>query len=147
MGAAVTDPRARVVAKARAWIGTPYQHQAARRGVGCDCLGLVRGVYADLYGIKPSVTIDYTSDWAEASGRETLRDAARDYLDEVPIDDAAPGDVVLFRIRPAGPAKHCGILVEGTAARGRMIHAYSGRHVTESSVLPRAVFAFRFRDV
>ena len=31
----------RVVATARAWIGTPYVHQASVRGAGCDCLGLL----------------------------------------------------------------------------------------------------------
>ena len=30
---------ARVVAEARSWIGTPYVHQAARKGAGTDCLG------------------------------------------------------------------------------------------------------------
>ena len=39
------DPRARVVAEARMWIGTPYVHQASALGAGCDCLGLVRGVW------------------------------------------------------------------------------------------------------
>ena len=33
-----------IVAAARSWIGTPYRHQASLKGVGCDCLGLVRGV-------------------------------------------------------------------------------------------------------
>ena len=28
----------RIVAAARGWIGTPYRHQGARKGVGCDCL-------------------------------------------------------------------------------------------------------------
>ena len=38
-----------IVDCARRWIGTPYRHQASRCGVGADCLGLVRGVYRDLY--------------------------------------------------------------------------------------------------
>ena len=45
--------RARTVAAARLWTGTPYHHQASLRGVGCDCLGLVRGVWRDLYGAEP----------------------------------------------------------------------------------------------
>jgi cell wall-associated NlpC family hydrolase len=36
--------RSAIVAEARTWIGTPYRHQASLKGVGCDCLGLVRGV-------------------------------------------------------------------------------------------------------
>lgn len=31
-----------IVAAARGWIGTPYLHQASLKGVGTDCLGLVR---------------------------------------------------------------------------------------------------------
>lgn len=45
--------RVRVVEIARRWIGTPYHHQASLKGVGCDCLGLVRGVYRELCGAEP----------------------------------------------------------------------------------------------
>ena len=45
--------RDEIVAHARAWIGTPYHHQASRIGVGTDCLGLVRGVCRELYGREP----------------------------------------------------------------------------------------------
>jgi cell wall-associated NlpC family hydrolase len=34
-----------VVAAARRWLGTPYHDQASVIGVGCDCLGLARGVW------------------------------------------------------------------------------------------------------
>lgn len=33
-----------VVLAARRWIGTPYLHQGAARGIGCYCLGLLRGL-------------------------------------------------------------------------------------------------------
>jgi hypothetical protein len=39
-----------IVAETRAWIGTPYRHQASLKGVGCDCLGLVRGVWRAVIG-------------------------------------------------------------------------------------------------
>jgi hypothetical protein len=32
------------VAETRAWLGTPFHWQASRKGVGCDCKGLVWGV-------------------------------------------------------------------------------------------------------
>ena len=38
----------RVLEAATGWIGTPYRHQASQKGVGCDCLGLVRGVWREL---------------------------------------------------------------------------------------------------
>ena len=37
--------RRAILTEARDWIGTPYQHQASLKGAGCDCLGLVRGVW------------------------------------------------------------------------------------------------------
>ena len=54
------------------WIGTPYRHQASLKGVGCDCLGLVRGVWRAVCGDEPEAVPAYSPDWAEASRRETL---------------------------------------------------------------------------
>ena len=42
-----------IVAAARGWIGTPYRHQASLKGAGCDCLGLVRGVWREMVGPEP----------------------------------------------------------------------------------------------
>jgi NlpC/P60 family putative phage cell wall peptidase len=46
------DP-AGVIAVARSWLGTPYHDQASLRGVGCDCLGLARGVWREVVGPEP----------------------------------------------------------------------------------------------
>ncbi len=51
-----------IVAAARGWIGTPYRHQGQVKGVGCDCLGLVRGVWRDLYGAEPEAPPPYRAD-------------------------------------------------------------------------------------
>lgn len=42
-----------VITLARAWLGTPYHDQACLKGVGCDCLGLARGIWRDLHGLEP----------------------------------------------------------------------------------------------
>ena len=73
----MTVTRTDIIAEARAWIGTPYRHQASLKGVGCDCLGLVRGVWRALHGGEPERTPAYAPDWAEASGVEALAQAAR----------------------------------------------------------------------
>ena len=44
---------------ARGWIGTPYRHQASLKGVGCDCLGLVRGVWREVMGEEPEAPPAY----------------------------------------------------------------------------------------
>src|SRR5262249_12855861 len=104
--------RAALVAEARAWIGTPYRHQASAKGAGCDCLGLVRGVWRALYGCEPEMAPPYTPDWAEAHGEETLLDAARRHLAQIEVAAAGPGDVLLFRMRADAPMKHAAILVD-----------------------------------
>jgi NlpC/P60 family putative phage cell wall peptidase len=121
-----------VVTAARRWLGTPYVHQASLRGAGSDCLGLVRGVWRELLGAEPVVPPPYTADWSEPQRRETLWEAARAHLREVSPERAMrPGEVLLFRMRRRGVAKHLGIL--GTVGSGpTFIHAYSGCGVVES---------------
>lgn len=139
--------RTAILAEAREWIGTPYQHQASAKGAGCDCLGLVRGVWRAIYGAEPEVAPAYTPDWAERHGAETLRAAARRHLVETPIAAAQPGDVLLFRMHAASPAKHAAILAE----EERIIHAYWGRAVVSSHFAPwwrgRCAAAFSFPDI
>lgn len=139
--------RQALLAEARTWIGTPYQHQASAKGAGCDCLGLVRGVWRAFYGAEPEVAPPYTPDWAERSGEETLLLAARRYLSEIELSAAAPGDVLLFRMDARSPAKHAAIVDENNG----LIHAYWGRAVVRSRLAPwwraRVAAAFSFPDV
>lgn len=120
-----------VVAEARTWLGTPYVHQASVRGAGTDCLGLIRGVWRGLLGAEPQAVPGYTADWSEAEGREELRGAALRWLVAKPLDQASPGDVLLFRMREGAVAKHVGIQSE-TGGQPRFIHAYAGHAVVES---------------
>ncbi|MEO1037932.1 MAG: NlpC/P60 family protein [Pseudomonadota bacterium] len=120
--------KTRVVEEARAWIGTPYRHQASRRGVGADCLGLVRGVWRSLYGAEPAPVPDYTADWAGRVGNEPLLEAAARNFTSVEPVAAQPGDLLVFRPFANGPAKHCAVM----SAPGRMIHAVHGRCVCET---------------
>lgn len=128
-----TIERGRVVALARQWIGTPYRHQGSRRGVGCDCLGLLRGLWRELYGLEPEPLPAYAPDWAEFSGKERLLAAAGRHCG-APITSSAmrPGDILIFRWRPHLPARHIGLLSEA----GRFIHAYEQAAVVESALVP-----------
>lgn len=120
--------KAWIVAEARAWIGTPYHHQESLKGVGCDCLGLLRGVWRALYGPEPIAAPPYSRDWAEAALRETLLDACAATLIPVPMGaNVQPGDVMVFRMAPGRMAKHCGIV----GFDGAMIHALEGVGVIE----------------
>ena len=135
---------ARIVAEALEWVGTPYRHQGSRKAVGCDCLGLVRGVWRAVYGEEPEAPGPYAADWAEASGEDRLLAAAGRYCVAKTKGGMATGDLLLFRWRPNVPAKHAGILVAGD----RFIHAYQGHSVLVSALVPHwrrriaGVFAF-----
>ncbi len=119
------------LAAARLWLGTPYRHQASLRGVGCDCLGLLRGVWRGLYGAEPEAVPPYAGTWAEsaAPGTDPLAEAAARHLMPVPGAGAAPraGDVLLFAFRRHLPARHCAI----ATGDGAMIHAHDGAVVAE----------------
>ena len=139
--------RAAIIAEARTWIGTPYHHQASTKGAGCDCLGLVRGVWRGVYGKEPEEPPPYSRDWAEAHRQETLADAAGRHMVPVAIADIQPGDVVLFALNERAPAKHCAILT----GLDRMVHSYESHPVAEVSLSPwwrrRIRFVFAFPDL
>src|SRR6185436_16054825 len=137
-------PHPDIVHLARTWLGTPYHHQASAKSAGTDCIGLIRGIYRELYGREAQALPAYTRDWAEASGQETLLAAARRHLVEIAPSDAQPGSVLLFRWRSATIAKHAAILATPTT----MIHAIEGSPVSEVALSPwwrrhlAAAFAF-----
>lgn len=134
-----------VVARARDWIGTPYVHQASLKGVGCDCLGLLRGLWREIHGSEAEVIPPYLPDW-DRPGAESLRDGFARHLTAVPLDAIGPGDVVLFRMVARAPARHCGILAE-KAGGLTLIHARQNKRVGEEVFSPfwRAKLAFAFR--
>jgi len=143
-----TLSRNKIVDVAKEWLATPYVHQCSAKGAGCDCLGLVRGVYRDVYGHEPEIPPPYTPDWNERrSAEEPLLTAARAHLIEVAVTTPKPGQIYVFRMLRDGPAKHCGIL----SSDGRFIHAYAGRAVIESWLnewwMRRLVGVFEFPGV
>jgi len=143
----MTLTRSAIVAEARAWIGTPYQHQASLKGVGCDCLGLVRGVWRAVIGKEPERAPPYVPGWAEATGEEALAQAAARHLIAIGHDEFVEGDVLLFRWRAGMPAKHAAIV----ASAQTMVHAHEGAAVAEVAIAPwwrrRMAYAFRFPGV
>jgi NlpC/P60 family putative phage cell wall peptidase len=133
-----------VVDIARLWLGTPYVHQNAVQGAGCDCLGLLRGVWRALYGDEPELVPAYSYDWCEPQGDEALWRAALRHLRAKELSDEAGGDVLLFRMRAGAVAKHLGL----QSSPDHFIHAYCGHGVVESPLsLPwrrRIVARFAF---
>lgn len=132
----------KVVELAKEWIGTPYHHQESVRGAGTDCLGLMRGLWRELYGTEPEMPPPYTQTWGDYSGEETMLQAAERNLEIVAMAQNRrfiprpqtvhwePGALLFFRRLPGSVAKHCAVL----SGPEKMIHAYSGVGVRETSV-------------
>jgi NlpC/P60 family putative phage cell wall peptidase len=114
--------REHIIAEAASWIGTPYHHQASLKGVGADCLGLVRGLWRALYGPEPAPVPPYGQDAGD--GGEALLEGLRAHLAEGALEPV-PGDLLLFRLRENWPARHCAVLL----ASDCFVHAVSGRSV------------------
>lgn len=129
---------------AAGWLGTPYHHQASLRGVGCDCLGLIRGIWRELIGPEPAAMPPYTPDWMEARDRDLLLTVFRQAL--LPADryELAVGSVLVFRMAARAAAKHCAIMINPV----RMVHARERLGVVSEVVTPawdrRIVGVFRF---
>ncbi len=133
----------KIITETRKWLGTPYRHQACCLGVGADCLGLIRGVYAGLYGAEAPTPPAYPRFGARDEG-EIIWQAARHYLQEKALCDLGVGDVLLFRLRAGQTARHLAIM----SASDQIIHAASGAAICEVYFHPwwqkRLVACFSF---
>jgi NlpC/P60 family putative phage cell wall peptidase len=68
--------------------------------VGCDCLGLIRGVWREIYGDEPEAIPAYSPDWAEAGPRNPYATRPQALLIENSVCRLCGRDVLLFRWKP-----------------------------------------------
>lgn len=102
------EQRMAVCREAREWIGTRYHPSAKvkmRRDAeghivepgGADCCSLVVAVYEACGLIDHVVLPHYPPDWHLHRSDERYLNAVVERAVEIPVDQAAPGDLVLFR--------------------------------------------------
>lgn len=139
-----------VVAEARRWLGTPWVHQAALRGIATDCLGLVAGVglALELPGADRWRGDTRMRGYSRAPNPKLMLQVCGEYLDPIARNDVQPGDILLMRFDEA--PQHFAIL--SCARPPRIVHAYAGiGRVTENGLdavwLARVVRAYRYRGL
>lgn len=131
-------PRAAVVQAARAWLGTPYHHQARLKSTGCDCIGLVIGVSREL-GLVPAC-FDICGYSRMPDGKNLMAQAA-EHMTHINWEDARPGDVVVVSF-DAEP-QHFGILGDYRHGGLSIIHAASNTgRVIETRLMFSAAMQF-----
>ena len=144
--AALTADPAVIIAAARSWLGTPYHDQASLKGVGCDCLGLARGVWREVVGPEPFLIEPYSRGWGETGQIEVLAEGARRMMREIAMAEIGPGALVLFRMVPRAIAKHVGVMT----GPDTFIHSYERLGVIEQPLTlawrRRIAFAFLFPE-
>jgi NlpC/P60 family putative phage cell wall peptidase len=118
-----------VIEEARRWIGTPYRHQSALRGIGCDCIGLIRGVWHALGAINPPYIPPYTPHGECEWG--SLDQGLERYLKKSCSLNYYLSDLLVFRWRTYLPANHVGIVSIQDGEESWMIHAHQGAVVAE----------------
>lgn len=138
-----------IVRVAREWIGTRWRHQAAQRGVGTDCVGLLVGVAYEL-GLgdarAESRDVDFNG-YGRAPDPSLLLRAANHYLE--PAAGPEVGGVLLMRF--ASNPQHFAIISQ-VSPLPYIIHAYAqARKVVENRVdtvwRQRIVRYYRFPGV
>jgi len=129
--------RSQVVAAARAWLGTPFHHQACSLGLGVDCDHLVIGVARQLGLVAP--TFDVPAYSRQPDG--TMMPLCQAYMTQIAAQDAQPGDVMVFA--PDRDPQHMGILGDYRHGGLSIIHASAkaGRVIETRLMFSRA---FRF---
>ncbi len=103
--------REQIVAEAREWLDTRWEHQAKLKGVACDCAGLIVGVGLN----SQAMTIDFvgaTAKAVEGYSREPnpslMVMALSRWMVRIRKDETGAGDVVYRRY--GDNPQHLGIL-------------------------------------
>lgn len=95
----MTATRAQIVTTAREWLGTPYKHQASLKGVGCDCVGLIKGLSHELklteYDTLGASDQKYNN-YSQMPDSAFMREALGRWLTPIRIQDVQDGDVLFL---------------------------------------------------
>lgn len=107
--------RARVVAEARSWLGTPYRQLGDTKGASIDCAMLLVRCWVDAGVFKPFDPRPYPPEWHMHKSEERYLAWMEALACEVAVP--RPGDIALYRYGLC--FSHGGVMVTPT----RLVHA------------------------
>lgn len=114
--------RAAIVAEARSWLGTPWQHQARVKGAGVDCAGLVIGVARALGIVAADMDVN---GYARMPDGHSLLAHCDAWMQRIACTSARAGDVVVMRFdeRP----QHLAIAIDYPHGGLGIVHAFDSQ--------------------
>lgn len=133
------------VAEARTWQGTPFQHQGCLKGVGCDCIGLVKGVGVALglvdYDPK-SAKAKAFSGYSMMPNPRRMREGLATWLVPIPVTEATLADI--FFMAWGREPQHVALvtykgIIHSYASAGKVVE-----HGLDTSWRRRIVAAYRY---
>ena len=120
--------RARVIDKARAWLGTPFHDGAQVKGAGVDCANLLAAAYAEAGIVDPVEIEPYSAQFMLHRDEPLFESYVRRFAVEIDEADVQRADIVLYQVGRS--FAHGAIIIEWP---GRIIHAFkSFRCVAET---------------
>lgn len=147
----MSPERAAIVAEARRYIGTPWEHRGRAPGRALDCAGVLicvaraRGLVAELFDVS-----DYST-----NPDGTLLERLDSFMGgRVPRHLMAPGDALV--VRPDRYPQHLGVIGDYRAGGLSLIHASNATSVVPARVIEtrlmfsralKFVAAYRFPGV
>lgn len=145
--------RADIVREARSLKDTPFHHQACAKGIGIDCVGVLRhlGKTLDITGSREfEASVEFMG-YGEDPDPALLRACER-FLDTIPRAEVKAGDVLLFKTRYSqGQPKHFGVVTAVDPLY--MVHAWAlgkgkvAENRVDATWERRIVGCYRFRGI
>ena len=90
--------RMEVVEEARTWIDTPFKDQGYMKGLGVDCIGLIKGLARDLNLCKKDIVhmADFTMPYGKMPNRSIILPALNRHLVPIGRDELDIADIILY---------------------------------------------------
>jgi cell wall-associated NlpC family hydrolase len=108
-----------IIKESLEWQRTKFHHQGAIKGVGVDCAQFLIKVFHSCSLIPDLKITDYPMQYGLHGTEEKYLGWVRKYAVEIPVAEAQPGDIALFRFGRV--ISHGAIIIEWPI----VIHAYN----------------------
>jgi len=100
--------RKNIIEKAREYLNTPFVHQARKKGIGVDCIGLIVGIAKELELFNYDHTV-----YKRYSDGTLLMEHMKKVFIPIAVEDRQPGDVIIYWVNHISKhPQHVGVMTD-----------------------------------